>query len=87
MDLFGCDSTAIFDDSNLPDGVCDAIDDDVKLCSSNLLTVWSIGGDTIIEFPEEAGYGIGGDHEIKYYMIQIHYDNPRLYSGRLIYDY
>lgn len=30
------------------------------------------------EFPEEAGYAVGGDYEVKYYMIQMHYDNPNL---------
>ncbi|CAF2059300.1 unnamed protein product [Rotaria magnacalcarata] len=34
------------------------------------------------EFPEEAGCGIGGDYEIKYYMIQMHYDNSRLDSSK-----
>jgi hypothetical protein len=35
------------------------------------------------EFPEEAGYAIGGDIETKYYMIQMHYDNPRLKSSNM----
>lgn len=35
------------------------------------------------EFPEEAGYAIGGDDETKYFMIQMHYDNPRLNSSSL----
>jgi hypothetical protein len=76
--------TAIFDDNKLPDGVCDDIADSVKPCSSNPLTAWSIGGDTIMEFPDEAGYGVGGDSGYKYYMITIHYDNRHLNGGRLI---
>lgn len=29
------------------------------------------------EFPENVGHPMGGDFEIKYYMIQMHYDNPK----------
>lgn len=36
----------------------------------------------IVEFPEIAGYPIGGDFPIKYYMIQMHYDNPNLMSSK-----
>ncbi|CAF4000838.1 unnamed protein product [Rotaria sordida] len=82
LDLYECDPTAMFNDDNLPDGLCDEIADQIKLCASNLATVWAVGGDVMREFPEEAGYGVGGDYAIKYYMIQIHYDNPRLYSNR-----
>ena len=32
----------------------------------------------IVEFPEIAGYPMGGDFEIKYYMLQMHYNNPKL---------
>ena len=35
------------------------------------------------DFPEEAGYGVGGDYGTKYYMIQMHYDNPRLDSSTM----
>ena len=29
-----------------------------------------------MEFPEVGGYPVGGDFEIKYYMIRVHYNNP-----------
>ena len=35
-----------------------------------------------MEFPEVAGYPVGGDFEIKYYMVQMHYDNPKQMSSR-----
>jgi hypothetical protein len=35
-----------------------------------------------VEFPEVAGYPVGGDFEIKYYMIQMHYDNPTQTAGK-----
>ncbi|CAF4045322.1 unnamed protein product, partial [Rotaria sp. Silwood1] len=35
----------------------------------------------MIEYPEEAGYSIGGDLDVKYYMIQIHSNNPNQISS------
>ena len=35
----------------------------------------------IVEFPPVAGYPVGGDFEIKYYMVQMHYDNPHRMSS------
>lgn len=35
----------------------------------------------MLEFPEEAGYPIGGESPIKYYLIEMHYDNPLLSSS------
>ncbi|CAF2458331.1 unnamed protein product [Rotaria sp. Silwood2] len=80
--LYECDPTIIFDDANLPDGFCDDLSDKTELCSSNIATGWAVGGDFILEFPEEAGYPLGGDFPIKYYMIEMHYNNPNLNSGR-----
>jgi hypothetical protein len=37
----------------------------------------------MLEFPEEAGYPVGGDFPIKYYLIEMHYANPKLYSGKI----
>ena len=39
----------------------------------------------MVEFPEDVGFPIGGDFPIKYYMIQMHYDNPKLSAGRTVY--
>ncbi|CAF3672065.1 unnamed protein product [Rotaria sp. Silwood1] len=36
----------------------------------------------MVPFPKEAGYPVGGDFPIKYYMVQMHYDNPNLFSNR-----
>ncbi|CAF3388411.1 unnamed protein product [Rotaria socialis] len=33
------------------------------------------------EYPPEAGYPIGGDFEIKYYMIETHFNNPNRLSS------
>ena len=38
----------------------------------------------IEEYPKEAGYPVGGDFVIKYYVIQIHYDNPKRASSKVI---
>jgi hypothetical protein len=34
-----------------------------------------------MEFPEVAGYPVGGDFEIKYYMIQMHFNNQKKESS------
>ena len=36
------------------------------------------------EFPIEAGYPIGGDFPIKYYLLEMHYNNQNLISGRIM---
>ncbi|CAF2155006.1 unnamed protein product [Rotaria magnacalcarata] len=81
LKLYECDPMTTLNDDQLPDGLCDEIVDEIKFCSLNFATVWAVGGDAMREFPEEAGCGIGGDYEIKYYMIQMHYDNSRLDSS------
>ncbi|CAF3448817.1 unnamed protein product [Rotaria sp. Silwood1] len=80
--FYECDSTAVFDDTNLPDGLCDDLTNKTELCSANIATGWAVGGDFILEFPQEAGYPVGGDFPIKYYMIEMHFNNPQLNSDR-----
>ena len=98
MSTYECDPSAQFDNMNLPGDVCDDIRDQISLCSSTVVTVRSVGGDEvrlvfislkhedhfnqIITYPEEAGYPIGGDFTVIYYMIELHYDNPCLVSSR-----
>jgi len=45
--VYECDPTAIFDDNNLPDDVCDNIGEKVQLCASNIATGWAVGGDYV----------------------------------------
>ncbi|CAF1548880.1 unnamed protein product, partial [Adineta ricciae] len=78
LDLFECNSNEILDDSNLPDGICDNIITQMRMCSSNLATAWAIGADPITLYPKEAGYSIVN---FKYFMIKIHYDNPKMMSN------
>ncbi|CAF2134802.1 unnamed protein product [Rotaria magnacalcarata] len=80
--LHECSPSAIFDDKNLPSGVCDEIVIPIESCSTNFVTVWAIGGDSVVEYTEEAGYSVGGDSSTKYYMIQMHYENSRQLSNR-----
>jgi hypothetical protein len=42
-----CNPSFTFDDANLPDGVCDEIATQVESCSSNIATVWAVGGDHV----------------------------------------
>ncbi|CAM4834101.1 unnamed protein product [Rotaria magnacalcarata] len=69
--LYECDPTVKFDDNNLPEGVCDDYYREFSHCLSNTATVWAI-----VEFPTEAGDPVGGDFGIKYYVIEMHYNNP-----------
>ncbi|CAF3949092.1 unnamed protein product [Rotaria sordida] len=73
---------AKFDDSKLPEGVCDDHIQQFDPCLSNMANGWAVGGEHIVEYPQEAGYPIGSDYPVKYYMIQIHFDNPHLESDR-----
>ncbi|CAF3997847.1 unnamed protein product [Adineta steineri] len=81
--LHECDHSATFDnDSDLPDGPCNDITDKITACTTKIAIGWTIGGDRIFEFSDVAGYPIGGDSSVKYYMIQMHYDNPKQSSNR-----
>jgi len=80
--MYECDASAVFDDNNLPDGLCDDIEEKIRHCSANIASGWAVGGDEIVEFPQVAGYPVGGDFEIKYYLVQMHYDNPNRMTNR-----
>ncbi|CAF4772742.1 unnamed protein product [Rotaria sp. Silwood1] len=84
--VYECDPSTVFpDDNNLPDNACDydnALNDGSELCRTNIATIWAVGGDLIEEFPEEAGYPVGGDFSVKYYVLEMHYNNDLLISGR-----
>ncbi|CAF3886409.1 unnamed protein product [Rotaria sp. Silwood1] len=83
MDTYECHpETTNFDDTNLPEGECDQIVKQIKTCVSNMMTMWSVGADHVSEYVPEAGYPIGGDLPVKYFMVQVHYDNARLLSNR-----
>jgi hypothetical protein len=45
--MYECDSTANFNDSNLPDELCDNIHLQVDLCLTNIATGWAVGGDDV----------------------------------------
>ncbi|CAF4976183.1 unnamed protein product, partial [Rotaria sp. Silwood1] len=71
----------VLNDDHLPDGICDDILTETRICSSRLATAWSIGADVTTVYPEEAGYPITTGVGTKYFMIKMHYDNPRLTSN------
>ncbi|XP_071944655.1 DBH-like monooxygenase protein 1 [Antedon mediterranea] len=50
-----------------------------KSCSKQIYA-WSVGGGALT-FPEHVGYRIGGENEIKYLQLNIHYDNPQFLTG------
>ena len=45
--MYECDSTTVFDDDNLPEGVCDDMYLTFAPCTSNIATGWAVGGDLV----------------------------------------
>ncbi|CAF4453893.1 unnamed protein product [Rotaria sp. Silwood2] len=81
--LYECDSTTDFHDTILPEGLCDKIDTQVGMCIANIALGWAVGGNFIVEYPKEAGYPLGANFSVAYYMIQVHYNNPQGISNRV----
>jgi hypothetical protein len=50
--MYECNPTAVFDDNNLPDGVCDEVYGYLGQCTSNIAVGWAVGGDDV-SFPNE----------------------------------
>jgi hypothetical protein len=45
--MYECNPTGIFDDNNLPDGLCDQIYQSVSSCTANIAAGWAVGGDDV----------------------------------------
>ncbi|CAF1495013.1 unnamed protein product [Rotaria sp. Silwood1] len=80
--LYECDPTTSFNDTILPQGLCDQIGIQVATCTVNIALGWAVGGNFLVEYPEEAGYPMGADFSVVYYMIQMHFNNPERISNR-----
>ena len=50
--MYECDPTAVFDDNNLPEGLCDEMHQTFAPCSMNIATGWAVGGDAVSLFLE-----------------------------------
>jgi hypothetical protein len=59
---YECDPSAVFDDSNLPHGICDELADDIAPCASNIATGWAVGGDYVSFRSSETNYFITTIH-------------------------
>ncbi|CAF1031159.1 unnamed protein product [Adineta ricciae] len=80
------DRSVQFNDSNLPSGLFSNMLLDTYMCMSNIAGGWAIDGDLVrtdtaffsifMKDPSEADYPIDGNFSIKYYVIQLHYNNP-----------
>ncbi|GFR62569.1 DBH-like monooxygenase protein 1 [Elysia marginata] len=46
----------------------------------NVLVAWAIGG-RVFNFPNHVGYPIGGPGDPGFFMLETHYDNPRMRSA------
>ena len=47
LDLYECNGGTVFQESALPDGVCDDIIDEMISCSSSMATAWAVGADPV----------------------------------------
>jgi hypothetical protein len=45
--MYECDSTARFNDSNLPSDLCDNIYDQLSACTVNIATGWAVGSQLV----------------------------------------
>ena len=45
--MYECGPTIQFNDSNLPDGLCDNLLTEIGTCLGNIATGWAIGGDYV----------------------------------------
>jgi hypothetical protein len=45
--MYECDPTVVYDNNNLPDGVCDHIYANIGGCMGNIATGWAVGGDYV----------------------------------------
>ncbi|CAF1532649.1 unnamed protein product, partial [Didymodactylos carnosus] len=79
--IYECDSTSVFDDNNLPDGLYDTVYTYLEKCASNIELFIYYTILKMVKFPEEAGYPVSGDFPVKYYLLQMHYDNQNLSSN------
>jgi hypothetical protein len=45
--MYECNPTAVFDDNNLPDDLCDNIYQQISECTINVASGWAVGGDDV----------------------------------------
>jgi hypothetical protein len=45
--MYECDPSAQFNDTNLPDDLCDNIDSEIQYCVVNIATGWAVGGQLV----------------------------------------
>lgn len=47
MLMYECDPLVPFNDTNLPNDVCDRIKGQIKFCLTNIASAWAVGGDGV----------------------------------------
>ena len=45
--MYECDPRAVYDDRNLPDGLCDDLAKEIEPCAANIASGWAVGGDEV----------------------------------------
>jgi hypothetical protein len=45
--MYECDPRMIYDDNDLPQGLCDHISAAIGPCITNIATGWAVGGDDV----------------------------------------
>ncbi|XP_061098639.1 DBH-like monooxygenase protein 2 homolog [Conger conger] len=75
--MYGCH----FSVNETTDGACYTSPMLSYMCP-RVMAAWAVGGE-VIDFPEVAGLSIGGEKDISYYRLEIHYNNPENTAGRI----
>ncbi|VDO70279.1 unnamed protein product [Heligmosomoides polygyrus] len=77
MEIFLCET----DDQQESSGNCNnlAMSPEARSCS-HVIAAWAMGEGSIY-YPPEAGLPLGGKRGRKYLKVEIHYNNPQLFSG------
>ncbi|XP_066588301.1 dopamine beta-hydroxylase-like [Prorops nasuta] len=82
MEVFHCAGAV---DEEIPSysGPCDSTERPAKtqICKK-VLAAWAMGADTFV-YPEEAGLPFGGKDFNPYVMLEVHYNNPELETGKV----
>ena len=62
MISYECDPSVVFNDSNLPTGICDELAADIAPCASNIATGWAVGGDYVSVLCSKKNFPISTTH-------------------------
>lgn len=81
--IYECEGNFTDDDLNEGANCYSSANMPYRSCQkADLIAGWAVGGEAIY-FPPHVGVPIGGDGAPKYFLIEMHYDNPGRIAGQL----